>query len=147
MELRQATLKDSEFAFQTKKAAFKGYVDQVWGWDENEQRQLHERRFVAQDFNVIQESGIDVGVLATVRQPDCLKVNQLYILPEHQGKGLGAECMLRIMEKADHESLPVRLQVLKVNTRAISFYQRLGFKFVGETSTHIQMEIQEQKSL
>lgn len=142
MKLRQATPKDSEFAYQTKKAAFKLYVDQVWGWDEDEQRHMHERRFVSQSFSVIQESGIDVGILATFRQPDCLKVNQLYIIPEYQGKGIGEECMLQIIAKANSSRLPVRLQVLKVNTKAIVFYKRLGFKTSGQTETHILMEIE-----
>jgi predicted mannosyl-3-phosphoglycerate phosphatase (HAD superfamily) len=83
VELRKATSSDSEFAYQTKKAAFREYVEKVWGWDEEQQRQLHERRFASQDFQVIQVSGIDVGILAVVQQPDCVKVNQLFILPEY----------------------------------------------------------------
>jgi len=38
------------------------------------------------------------------------------------------------------------LRVLKVNSRAIAFYQRLGFKIIGETDTHIQMERREKIS-
>ena len=45
LTFRKATADDSEFAYQTKRAAFKDYVEQVWGWNEQEQRQLHERRF------------------------------------------------------------------------------------------------------
>jgi hypothetical protein len=87
--LRKATAEDSEFAYQTKKAAFKQYVEQVWGWDEDEQHRLHEMRFSSQDFRVIQVSGIDIGILAVVQQPDCVKVNQVYILPEYQSRVLG----------------------------------------------------------
>jgi len=32
------------------------------------------------------------------------------------------------------------LQVLKVNTRGIVLYKRLGFKIVGEDSIYFQME-------
>jgi len=45
LKLRKATTHDSEFAYQTKKTAFREYVEKVWGWDEEEQRKLHERRF------------------------------------------------------------------------------------------------------
>ena len=38
VNLRQATVADREFAYQTKKAAFQTYVDKVWGWDEVKQR-------------------------------------------------------------------------------------------------------------
>jgi len=140
VKLRKAMDNDSELAYQIKKAAFREYVEKVWGWDENIQRQLHERRFSSQDFQVIQVSDIDIGILAVVRQADCLKVNQMYIMPEYQGKGIGAECILRIIEDATLSKLPIRLQVLKVNSRASAFYQRLGFKSTGETKTHILME-------
>jgi ribosomal protein S18 acetylase RimI-like enzyme len=115
-------------------------VELVWDWDEEEQRQLHERRFVSQDFQVIQVSGIDVGILAIVREPDCVKVNQLFILPEYQGRGIGTACMMRIIEDAAASELPVRLRVLKVNSRAVAFYQRLGFRSIGESDTHVLME-------
>jgi ribosomal protein S18 acetylase RimI-like enzyme len=140
LRLRKATADDSQFAYRTKKAAFKKYVEKVWGWDEEEQRQLHERRFASQDFQVIQVSGIDVGILAMVRQPDGVKVNQMYILPEYQNRGIGAACMMRIIEDATALKLPVRLQVLKVNSRAVKFYQRMGFKIIGESETHVLME-------
>lgn len=131
---------DSEFAYRTKKAAFRKYVEKVWGWDEEEQRQLHERRFASQDFRMIQLGGIQVGIMAVVLCPDCLKLNQLFLLPEYQGKGIGTECMMRIIEEAHGLDLPVRLRVLKVNGRALAFYQRLGFTSIGETDTHVLME-------
>ena len=137
---RKATTHDSEFAYNTKKAAFREYVEKVWGWNEQEQRLLHERRFQSQDFYIIQVSGIDVGIMATAHQPDCVKVNQIYILPEHQNRGIGAECVKHIIKDADTLKLPVRLQVLKVNNRAISFYERFRFQRTGESETHILME-------
>ncbi|MDH4156207.1 MAG: GNAT family N-acetyltransferase [candidate division Zixibacteria bacterium] len=140
LRLRKATPGDSQFAFRTKKAAFGKYVEAVWGWDEEEQRQLHERRFASQEFQVIQVSDIDVGIFATVRQPDCIRVHQMFILPEYQNRGIGAACMMRIIEEAAASRLPVRLRVLKINSRAIAFFRRLGFRDIGETDNHVTME-------
>jgi ribosomal protein S18 acetylase RimI-like enzyme len=36
--------------------------------------------------------------------------------------------------------LPVRLHVLKVNSRAAGFYRRLGFRDAGADDTHIKLE-------
>ena len=138
--LRQATPDDSQFAYQTKKAAFRTYVEMVWGWDEAEQRGLHERRFAVQDVQVIRAFDADVGILSVVREPDCLKVNQLYILPAWQSRGIGESCMMRVIRDAARDGLPVRLEVLKVNARAAAFYSRLGFKKTGESDTHVLME-------
>ena len=140
LTMRNAAADDSEFAYQTKKAAFRVYVEQVRGWDEDEQRALHEQRFASQGFQIINVDGSYVGILSAVRQPDCIKVNQIYIMPEHQGQGIGVACMMRVIEDAAALNLPVRLQVLKVNRRAILFYQRLGFGSAGETDTHVLME-------
>ena len=74
------------------------------------------------------------------RQPDCVKLHQMFILPEYQGRGIGAALMMLIIKDAAAPKLPIRLQVLKINRRALAFYQRLGFKPTGETDTHILME-------
>ena len=140
VSLRRAYASDSEFVFTVKKAAFREYVEQIWGWDDSYQRQLHNRRFAAQDFRIIQFREVDVGFLAISHTSDMLKINQLFILPEYQGRGIGSACMTRIIDNANLEQKPVVLQVLKVNTRGIAFYQRLGFTIVNESSTHFQME-------
>jgi GNAT superfamily N-acetyltransferase len=140
LTLRKASPKDREFAYSVKRAAFKEYVEKVWGWDEDEQRRLHEQRFGTQDFRVINVAGTDVGIMAVVVAPDCVKVNQLFLLPAHQGKGIGHTCMVLVMEEARHLGLPVRLRVLKVNPQALAFYQRLGFRRTGDTDTHDLME-------
>ncbi|MDE0012464.1 MAG: GNAT family N-acetyltransferase [Candidatus Poribacteria bacterium] len=140
LHIRKAYVSDSEFVFTVKKTAFQEYVEQVWGWDESYQRELHHRRFTTQDLRIIQFCGTDVGFLATSRTRATLKVNQLYILPEYQGRGIGSACMARVLDDASLRQKPVVLQVLKVNTRGIVFYQRLGFTIVGETTTHFLMK-------
>ena len=130
LTLRKAGPNDSEFAYFAKRAAVREYVEKVEGWDEDEQRRLHERRFGAQDFRVINAAGADVGIMAVVVVPDCVKVNQLFLLPS----------MLLIMEEARQLGVPVRLRVMKVNPRALAFYRRLGFGRTGETDTHDLME-------
>ena len=140
LRLRKATADDSEFAYQTKKAAFRMYADRVCWWDEDEQRQLHKRRFSAQDFQVIQVGNIDVGILSLVRQPDCIKVYQLFILPKHQSRGIGAACIKCVIKVGTASKLPIQLQVLKVNSRAFMFFQKFGFRRIGETDIHILMK-------
>jgi ribosomal protein S18 acetylase RimI-like enzyme len=140
LTLRKASAHDSEFAYRARRAAFRQYVEQAGGWDEDEQRRLHEARFGAQDFRVVNVAGTDVGIVALVRQPDCVKVNQLLLLPEYQGNDIGRRCMLLVMDEARRLELPVRLRVLKVNPRALAFYERLGFRRAGETDTHDLLE-------
>ena len=140
LKFRQAQATDSEFVFTVKRAAFREYVEQIWGWEDTYQRDLHNRRFAAQDIRIIQFDGTDIGFLSTANTADTLNVDQIYILPEHQGRGIGGACMKRIIDDANLEQKSVTLQVLKINPRATAFYQRLGFTIVDENTTHFQMK-------
>jgi len=60
--------------------------------------------------------------MALAVQPDCLKLNQLFILPEYQSKGIGRKCTALVIEEGRRLGLPVCLGVLKVNPRALAFY-------------------------
>jgi N-acetylglutamate synthase-like GNAT family acetyltransferase len=140
VSLHPATARDSEFAYRVKQKALRKYVEQVWPWNEDEQRRLHRRRFASQAFQVIEADGVDAGVLATTYEPDCLRVNQLLVLPEYQGKGVGRTCMEHVFKDASQRGLPVRLQVLKINSRAAEFYRRLGFHQTDADETHIHLE-------
>ena len=145
LTLREATAADKDFAYQVKKAAFREYVEQVWGWKEADQWKLHDRRFRAEDFTVIAVNDVDTGTMYVTQEPDCVQVHQLYILPEHQGQGVGRACMAAVMDWASQLGLPVRLRVLKVNPRAAALYERLGFHVTGETETHLLMERSEEE--
>ena len=139
LRLRKAVEADVDFAFAVKEAAFREYVEQVWGWDGADQRELHDLRFASQDVHIIQYRGIDVGYCSTSRTANWVRVYQIFILPGYQRKGIGTACMRMIVADAKAQEKSVRLQVLKINTRAIAFYEMLGFKIVDEDDTHVQM--------
>ena len=138
--IRKADAVDSDFVFAIKKAAFREYVEQVWGWDDTHQRDLHNKRFDSQNFCIIQFQGNDIGFFSTSCTSDSLKVHQFFIHPEYQGRGIGSACMTSILADTNAAGKAVNLQVLKINIRGIAFYQRLGFSIVDENSTHVQMK-------
>ena len=60
---------DKQFAYDVKRAAMREYVELVWGWDEDQQWQLHDRSFRAQDVQIITLDGVDVGIMSVAVQP------------------------------------------------------------------------------
>jgi ribosomal protein S18 acetylase RimI-like enzyme len=56
-------------------------------------------------------------------------VEHLYILPDHQGRGLGSELLVSVQQSMD----PVRLWTFQCNLRARRFYEKHGFRIVRET--------------
>lgn len=66
------------------------------------------------------------------------EVSALYLEPACQGSGLGRAVMLAIMD--ERPDLPLRLEVLK-DSRALAFYERLGFRRVAEQAFDWAMEL------
>jgi hypothetical protein len=62
VRLRPSTPADSEFCFQLHKAAMGAYVDEIWGWDD-QQRGFHDRAFTPGRWQIITVGGTDAGML------------------------------------------------------------------------------------
>lgn len=63
------------------------------------------------------------------------------LIPEYRNKGLGHNLFKFLMENC-REGMPIRLEVLRSNTRAYKIYERLGFKIINEDPAIITMEYQ-----
>jgi hypothetical protein len=61
--LRPATAADAEFFFDLHKASLGPYVDQIWDWDDADQRAYLARNLVLEHVRVIVVDGVDVGRL------------------------------------------------------------------------------------
>ena len=138
--LRSARQEDKEFAFDVKKAALGEYIREMYGWDEDEQRRLHQQRFRPSATRIIMYQRQDVGLLSTREMNDRVQLLQLFLLPEAQGKGIGSYVLAEVLAKAHRVRRPVELRVLTSNPRAKSFYERHGFTLVGQTETHYMMK-------
>jgi ribosomal protein S18 acetylase RimI-like enzyme len=61
-------------------------------------------------------------------------VGSLYVLPGYQGKGVGSALLRKSEERARARSAhEIWLGVMVQNTRALEWYERIGFRFVEET--------------
>ena len=76
--------------------------------------------------------GIAAMAYASQSDPAFAMLHQLYILPEAQGRGLGAE-MLAEIEAAFPDAEAIRLEVEAANAKAVRFYGRHGFETVSRT--------------
>jgi len=134
--LRKATAEDSEFVFCVKKAALGEYIEQTWGWDEDFQRRFHNDDYEPARTKIIVANGSDAGWMLIAESDAEIQLQEIYLHPNHQRKGIGSHLIGLLLTKADAEQKPVKLSVLKVNQRARLLYERLGFLRCGETETH-----------
>ena len=137
IRLRSATESDCEFCYLVKKEALGVYVAQVWGWDEEFQRNFHLRNFELRRPEVVVYQGLDIGTFEISKHIDHIHLGEFYILPSFQRQGIGTILLEQVFKEA--KELPVRLEVLK-NNPVQSLYKRHGFEVVGQREHHFLME-------
>jgi len=138
--VRSATKDDFEFAFETKRVALGPHVVARWGWDEHLQRQIHQDRWSARPWFIVQDQGgVSIGTLSVQEHTDHLQFGEFYLLPQFQRQGIGSSLLRSVLDRADSLSLPVRLEYLKWNPVG-SLYRRHAFNVVAENEIHFFLE-------
>ena len=127
VRLRPATADDFEFFVDLHKQSLGPYIDQVWGWDDDDQRAYLERNIAPEHTQVIVVDGVDIGRLNVEDLDDEVLLGVIEITPDYQGRGIGAQLIQTLLDDAFARDKRVRLNVLQVNTRAYQLYRRLGF--------------------
>ncbi len=138
--LRPATAADYAWLWALKRDTMRPYVEQTWGsWDDAAQEDFFRRSFRPTIIQVIVADGHDAGLLHVERESRELFLANIQIAPAYQNLGLGSAVVRTVLESARALRLPVRLQVLRVNTAARRLYERLGFTLATETPTHFTL--------
>jgi len=137
---RPARTSDGEFLFALMEAALgPHWVATLGPWEETAQRERSFATLKLARHEIIEVAGEAVGCIALERNPEQWKLNRIFLLPSHQGRGIGTQRMEALLAEADTLGVPIRLRVLHVNP-ARRLYDRLGFAAIGATATHFLME-------
>ena len=75
---------------------------------------------------VVEQKHVIIGMMAIAEQEGINWIEQLYVLPEATGQGVGS----LLMNKAKSFNLPIRLRTFQENKGARRFYERHGFKIL-----------------
>ena len=94
--------------------------------------------WAAADHEILLCDGVPCGYVSVEKHTDHVHVRELVVLPEFQGRGIGTAFLEGVMDDAKAGQVSVRLGVLQ-QSRAVSFYRRLGFLEYDRTETHVMM--------
>jgi ribosomal protein S18 acetylase RimI-like enzyme len=119
-------------------------------WDEQARRAFLDMQFAAMrrgyasmypagEFLIIGLGERAIGRMVLNRTAEEIRVVDLALLPAHRNAGIGTMLMRRVCAEAAQAGRPVRLCVLN-NSRAVRWYQRLGFVKTEEAGFYDQME-------
>lgn len=134
-----ACQEDFEFSFLAKTQALGPHVAKKWGWDEQFQRNIHERRVREKPFFAIRSRGKSIGTLSLQLQLGHIRFGEFYLLDQFRGHGIGSKVLRHCLRIADERGFPVRLEYLQWNPVG-SLYRRNGFIETGRSESHYLME-------
>ncbi|RPI18950.1 MAG: GNAT family N-acetyltransferase [Ignavibacteriae bacterium] len=137
--LRPATLDDISITYEIKKDAFKEYVEQVWGWDEEFQINYHKKDFNTDGLFIIECENASIGVYVIKDDEENIQLCELYIVKMYQNNGIGSDLINKLKNNASANCKPIILQVLKINEGSWKLNQRLGFVIYDENENYYKM--------
>lgn len=122
---------DAETLVNMRIDAMRESLERVGRFDPQRARDRFLSSFDPAFCRFIIADGVSVGLVVVKPADDCVVLENLYILPEHQGKGIGSAVLDSVFADADSRSVPVKVGALR-GSDANRFYQRHGFQKVDE---------------
>lgn len=147
LEYRNYEPKDFSFVYELKKECYYPYVSQIWGWEEELQRELFAtfmETACEQMAMVLADSTLAGMVNWTVAEDgSCLEIQNICLQSRFRNKGIGTGILKRMIQESSYPC--IKLQVFK-NNPAIALYERLGFVIAGESENHYQMKLHREET-
>ncbi len=137
--LRPSILADYDLVKELHHRAIGLYLAEGLGWSVADIDRSAERWFRGRSFQIVSSNGRDVGLLSIEDRGERIFLENILILPEYQGHGIGSAVVRDILTRASREGAVVVLLVLK-NNPAKKLYDRLGFVVTFEDRTHFHMQ-------
>lgn len=139
-EIRPYDKEDYEFVYETKKVAYKNYVEANWGeWNEQIQREMFVK-FIdtyGKHIKIIIEDDKKIGFYHGERiENNGYEIGNICIVPARQGRGIGTKILKDIL--GTYKERDIYLRFFKQNPVA-KLYQRLGFEIIEELPYHYKM--------
>lgn len=102
------------------------------------QHNYYQQHYKTGDFSVVVYEGVDIGRLYTCWEVDRLRLIDIALLPEYQGRGFAREMLSRLIDEANKKKVDIFLYV-ESNNPAFNWYTRLGFVPCGDNRVYQQM--------
>ena len=133
---------DVDFILELKELCFKWYIEIIYGWNINIQREktIHELDKHIGDMRIIQLDNKDVGVTTFYEEEGTYVVGLIIIHPNYQNKGIATNIIKEYIDTAKNENKRIIIKPYKQNP-AKKLYERLGFRLYKEDETHVHMYI------
>ena len=139
---RKCTLDDFELILNLKTLGMKWYIEKLYGWDDEVQKQktLNELNKNIDNMKVIVVDGRDVGITTFCENDDNYQVGLIIIHPDYQNKGIATNIISEYIKTAKTNKKRIIIKTYKENP-AQKLYKKLGFEVYKKDDTHIYLDI------
>ena len=148
IEFRNCEYSDVDFILKLKELCFKWYIEIIYGWDINIQREktIEELDEHINDMKVITLDNKDIGVTTFYEEEGLYVVGMIMIHQNYQNQGIATNIINEYIKIAKEDNKRIILKTYKENP-ARKLYERLGFKLYNEDKTHVYMCIDFSKTI
>ena len=137
--VRKARIEDGEMIYLLKSQNLRPYVEKIWGWDEDFQRERFKEGFEKTDnFQIVEVEGKFAGFFELETHGEVISINNIHLVPEYRGRGIGSAIIRDILSNKSVER--TRVRCFRTNAGARELYLRMGFTLVSESETHFLFE-------
>jgi ribosomal protein S18 acetylase RimI-like enzyme len=144
INIRPATQNDYYFGYFVRKETMKEYIEKMYGWNKKTQKENHRKYFnlTMQNKYIIELENRKIGLLWYEEIDNVIEINQIFILPKYQNKGIGSTILTEIINIGKNKKKSIILGVLKSNIKALKLYNKLGFIEYDQTDAEIKLKIE-----
>lgn len=136
---RKAEQAEKDALFKLYCLVMRGYIAEIWGWDDQWQGNDFSDHFDPQGITVAHKEHELVAHSHVENRGSQLFIRMIVVHPHHQRKGIGSKLLGSAIASAEAQSRSVGLEVFKINDEARKFYESYGFHIEGETPSSYVM--------
>ncbi|MZG06642.1 GNAT family N-acetyltransferase [Streptomyces sp. SID5614] len=134
--LRQSLPQDIEAIAELRAEVMRPDLERLGRYDEHRVRQRLRDAYAPEHTSVIEAAGSFAGCVALRPAEDGWWLEHFYLSPALQGRGIGSAVLRGVLDRADAERIPVRLDVLQ-GSPARRLYERHGFTLEREDAVDV----------
>lgn len=136
---RPATEADVPFLMELRHQTMDAHL-RASGVEPTDEEHLRRVLFRFECASIVLFDSRPIGLLKVAREGRCWDLTQIQLVPEMQGRGVGAWLIRGVIAEARDAGASLKLDVLKANP-ARRLYEKLGFVVVAEGPRAFDMQL------
>jgi ribosomal protein S18 acetylase RimI-like enzyme len=138
----KAKCEDFERLFGLYKGGLRRFIDEIWGWDENWQRDDFKKYFHPRNIYIVLYDRRLAGYIQVDKDQDKWHIRMMVVSEELQGNGLGTLMLKKIIDESNAEKKVLTLSVFKINNKAQNLYKKMNFQEILSNENSIIMRLE-----